>query len=80
MFHANIIKIKTHGTAEMGVDSNLGIDFGNDFQFDQILIMVTYMLAQYMIVTGEVLGNMRGAEVEDKSASFGRHKRVLKTK
>jgi hypothetical protein len=40
--------------------------------------MVTYMLAQYFIVTGEVLSNMPRPKVQsviDPNSSFSRHKR-----
>ena len=49
--------------------------FGDGFSNAQIAVMVTYMLAQYFIVTGEVLGGMKKPKVEVKSDSaFGRHK------
>lgn len=57
-------------------DGLLGYNkFGGDFPYAKFAVMVTYMLAQYLIVTGEVLGNMRKQEVKVKSDSvFGRHK------
>lgn len=57
-------------------DALLGFNkFGNGFPYAQIAVMITYMLAQYLIVTGEVLGNMRRPKVEVKSDSaFSRHK------
>lgn len=49
--------------------------FGKGFPYAQIAVMITYMLAQYFIVTGQVLGNMRTPKVEVKSDSaFSRHK------
>ena len=57
-------------------DALLGYNkFGNEFPMAPIAIMVTYMLAQYLIVTGEVLGNMKRAKVKmEPSSSFHRHK------
>lgn len=57
-------------------DALLGLNkFGTEFPYAQIAVMVTYMLAQYFIVTGEVLGNMRKPKVEVQSDSaFSRHK------
>jgi len=57
-------------------DALLGFNkFGSDFPYAQITVMVTYMTAQYLIVTGEVLGNMHKPKVEVKSNSaFSRHK------
>jgi len=57
-------------------DALLGFNkFGNSFPYAQIAVMITYMIAQYLIVTGEVLGNMRKPKIELKSDSaFSRHK------
>jgi len=60
-------------------DSLLGINkFSNALPYGQILVMVTYMLAQYFIVTGEVLSNMPRPKVQhvpDPNVTFNRHKR-----
>lgn len=57
-------------------DGLLGYNkFGGNLPYAEIAVMVTYMLAQYLIVTGEVLGNMRKPKVVTESDSaFGRHK------
>jgi uncharacterized membrane protein YhhN len=57
-------------------DALLGFNkFSEDLPYADIAIMVTYMLAQYLIVTGEVLGNMPKQKEKVKSDSaFGRHK------
>ncbi len=57
-------------------DALLGFDkFRGSFPYASIAVMLTYMIAQYLIVTGEVLGNMRRPEVKMRSDSaFGRHK------
>ena len=75
-------KLRGYGILFTGVlffivsDGLLGYSkFGEDFPYAQIAVMVTYMIAQYLIVTGEVLGNMRKPKVEIESDSaFGRHK------
>jgi len=61
-------------------DALLGLNkFGSGFSYANIAVMVTYMLAQYFIVTGEVLGGMKRPKVEVKSDSaFGRHKAANK--
>lgn len=77
-------KLRGYGLLFIGVcffilsDTLLGMDkFGTNFPYAQIVVMLTYMVAQYLIVTGEVLGNMKRVAVEDRSStSFGRHKRV----
>lgn len=57
-------------------DILLGINrFGLEIKYGQIFVMVTYMLAQYLIVTGEVLSGMPRQKEKIKSTSnFGRHK------
>lgn len=46
-------------------DGLLGLSkFGNTFPYAQIAVMMTYMIAQYLIVTGEVLGNMKRSTVK----------------
>jgi uncharacterized membrane protein YhhN len=57
-------------------DGLLGYNkFGGEFPYAQFAVMLTYMIAQYLIVTGEVLGNMRKPKVVVESdSSFGRHK------
>ena len=75
-------KLRGYGILFAGVclfiisDGLLGYNkFGGSFPFAQIAVMVTYMLAQYFIVTGEVLGNMPRKKVAVQSDSaFGRHK------
>lgn len=61
-------------------DTLLGLDkFSNSIPYGQILVMLTYMLAQYLIVTGEVLSNRPRPKVQqvvDPSLSFNRHKRT----
>lgn len=62
-------------------DGLLGYNqFGGDLPYASILVMMTYMLAQYFIVTGEVLGNRRKPkkEVANTGEHFGRHKRRSK--
>lgn len=60
-------------------DAILAMDkFNETIHNGQIMIMVTYMLAQYFIVTGEVLSNIpRPKDVLEPVAegSFNRHKR-----
>lgn len=60
-------------------DTLLGLNkFGDSLPYGQILVMVTYMLAQYLIVTGEVLSNMPRPKVQQAASSktsFNRHKR-----
>lgn len=75
-------KLRGYGILFVGVclfiisDALLGFNkFGGDIPYAQIAVMLTYMVAQYLIVTGEVLGNMPRRKVEVKSDSaFGRHK------
>jgi uncharacterized membrane protein YhhN len=57
-------------------DGLLGFNmFRGGFPYAQIAIMITYMLAQYFIVTGEVLGTMRKPTIEiESNSAFGRHK------
>ncbi|MEM9545806.1 MAG: lysoplasmalogenase [Bacteroidota bacterium] len=59
-------------------DALLGFNkFGGGFPNAQIAVMVTYMLAQYCIVTGEVLGGMKKPKVNSKTKTdgvFSRHK------
>lgn len=57
-------------------DALLGINkFGGNIPYAQIAVMLTYMIAQYLIVTGEVLGNMPRKKVKIKTDSaFSRHK------
>jgi len=58
-------------------DALLGINkFGDGFPYANIAVMLTYSVAQYLIVTGEVLGNIPRAKVKEKmnlDASFKRH-------
>lgn len=60
-------------------DALLGINkFSGSIPNGQILVMISYMIAQYLIVTGEVLSNMprpKAAQKVDSNASFTRHKR-----
>ena len=60
-------------------DALLAADkFNGTIPYGQIMVMVTYMLAQYFIVTGEVLSNMpRPKKISDltTNGSFNRHKR-----
>jgi len=80
-------KLRGYGILFTGVclfivsDALLGFNkFGSNFPYAQIAIMVTYMLAQYLIVTGEVLGNMPRPKVKVKSDSaFSRHKTKYST-
>ncbi len=75
-------KLRGYGILLMGVclfivsDALLGINkFGNPIPYAKFAVMITYMLAQYFIVTGEVLGNMPRKKAEVKSDSaFSRHK------
>ena len=59
-------------------DALLGVNkFNGSLPYGQILVMLTYMLAQYFIVTGEVLSNMPRAKLQpiiDPNSSFSRHK------
>ena len=57
-------------------DALLGFNkFGDGFPYAQIAVMVTYMLAQYFIVTGELLGNRRKPQMKEHGDShFARHK------
>jgi uncharacterized membrane protein YhhN len=61
-------------------DALLGISkFNGALPYGQILVMVTYMLAQYFIVTGEVLSNLPTPKLQpiiDPNSSFSRHKRT----
>lgn len=63
-------------------DALLGYDkFGGDLPYAQIIVMITYMFAQYLIVTGEVLGNKKKLNSEAKSTStFGRYRARNATK
>ena len=46
-------------------DALLGFSkFGDSFPYAQIAVMMTYMIAQYLIVTGEVLGNMSRSKLK----------------
>ena len=60
-------------------DALLGLNkFNGSLPYGQILVMLTYMLAQYLIVTGEVLSNMPRPKLQpiiDPNLSFSRHKR-----
>ena len=60
-------------------DMLLGLNkFSDPLPYGQIFVMVTYMLAQYLIVTGEVLSNMPRPKVQQEAnpnSSFNRHKR-----
>ncbi len=60
-------------------DMLLGLNkFSDPLPYGQIFVMVTYMLAQYLIVTGEVLSNMPRPKIQQKAnpnSSFNRHKR-----
>ncbi len=52
--------------------------FNGSLPNGQMLVMITYMLAQYFIVTGEVLSNMPRKKIAnpvDYGSSFNRHKR-----
>ena len=57
-------------------DGLLGYNkFGGTLPYAQIAVMMTYMVAQYLIVTGEVLGTMRKPKiVTETDSTFGRHK------
>jgi len=60
-------------------DSILAYDrFSSTIPYGQIIIMLTYMIAQYLIVTGEVLGNMPRAKAaigtKTSNSAMGRHK------
>lgn len=49
--------------------------FGSEIPYANIIVMMTYMLAQYFIVTGEVLSNIPKKDTKIKTNSaFGRHK------
>lgn len=60
-------------------DMLLGLNkFSDPLPYGQIFVMVTYMLAQYLIVTGEVLSNMPRPKIQQEANpnySFNRHKR-----
>ena len=57
-------------------DGLLGYDkFGGNLPYAKFAVMGTYILAQYFIVTGEVLGTMRKPKVVvETDSAFGRHK------
>lgn len=57
-------------------DSLLAVNkFGGEIPYGQIAVMITYMLAQYFIVTGQVLGNIPRERVKvETNSTFGRHK------
>ncbi|MDF1695191.1 MAG: lysoplasmalogenase [Saprospiraceae bacterium] len=44
--------------------------FGDGFLYADIWVMLTYMLAQYCIVTGEVLGNRRVVKAKEPVSRF----------
>ena len=49
--------------------------FTSEVPYGQIIVMLTYMVAQYLIVTGEVLGNMPIKKVAKvTNSAMGRHK------
>lgn len=69
-------KLRGYSTVFFGVclfiisDALLAINkFGDGFQYADMYVMVTYMLAQFMIVTGVVLGNKRNKTVQEKPKS-----------
>ncbi len=79
-------KLRGYNTVLIGVilfiisDTLLGLSkFNGSLPYGQILVMITYMLAQYFIVTGVMLSNIPRPKVQpiiDPNSSFSRHKRT----
>ena len=61
-------------------DALLAINkFGGEFAYAGIYVMITYMLAQYLIVTGVVLARLKMEVVKEKEVSrFARHRQKKK--
>ena len=79
-------KLRGYATVFAGVilfilsDALLAINkFGNEFMYADISVMVTYMLAQFLIVTGVVLAKIQKKEIKEKTISrFAQHRQKRK--